>query len=103
VQLSDAAVVGLAHRCGGLAALSLNKIPALSDAALHALHSRCADSLRTLDISWCRGVSDHGVGALVDACERLERLDLWGCSQLTRSFYEGHSNDKLRVVGRFLA
>ena len=80
--------------------LSLNKIPALSDAALVALRRRCT-GLTVLDISWCRGVSDHGIGALVDACEGLEKLSLWGCTQLTRHFDDGHSRDGLRVIGRF--
>ena len=72
----------------------------MSDVALLALKTHCADALRVLDLSWCRGVSDHGVGALVDACEGLERLVVWGCSHLTVTFYDGHSNDALQVVGR---
>ena len=75
-------------------------MPALSDAALLALTKHCADTLRTLDVSWCRGVTDHGVGGLVDACESLEALTLWGCTQLTRTFFDGHSRGALKVVGR---
>jgi len=100
VQLSDEAVGALAANCRGLSHLSLNKVPGVSDVALLALKTHCADALRVLDLSWCRGVSDHGVGALVDACEGLERLVVWGCSQLTVTFYDGHSNDALQVVGR---
>ena len=100
VQLSDAAIEALAAGCSGLRTLSLNKIPALSDAALIALRTHCAPTLESLDISWCRGVTDHGVGALVDASEQLEQLSVWGCTQLTRRFYDGHSRDALRIVGR---
>ena len=100
VQLSDHAVEQLAAGCSGLVHLSLNKIPALSDRALLALRKSCADTLTTLDISWLRGVTDHGVGGLVDACESMEELRLWGCTQLTRTFFDGHSRDALRVVGR---
>ena len=100
VQLSDAAIERLAAGCPGLARVSLNKIPALSDRALAALRKHCAETLTALDISWLRGVSDHGVGALVDACERLDELRLWGCTQLTRTFFDGHSRDELTVIGR---
>ena len=100
IQLSDEAVGALAANCRGLSHLSLNKVPGVSDVALLALKTHCADALRVLDLSWCRGVSDHGVGALVDACEGLERLVVWGCSHLTVTFYDGHSNDALQVVGR---
>ena len=100
VQLSDDAIGALAAGCPGLTALSLNKLPALSDAALVALRRSCAASLTSLDISWCRGLTDHGVGALVDACDALEELSVWGCTQLTRLFYNGHSNDALRIIGR---
>ncbi|EOD36676.1 hypothetical protein EMIHUDRAFT_226207 [Emiliania huxleyi CCMP1516] len=85
---------------GVLAHLSLNNVPALGDACLVALKEHCADSLESLDLSWCRAVSDNGVGALVDAAPRLQRLTVWGCSQLTNRFYEGHSREHLRVVGR---
>ena len=100
IQLSDEAVGALAANCRGLSHLSLNKVPGVSDVALLALKTHCADALRVLDLSGCRGVSDHGVGALVDACEGLERLVVWGCSHLTVTFYDGHSNDALQVVGR---
>ena len=90
------------HKCmrAGLKRLSLNKIPAISDASLLALRTHCAESLEEIDISWCRGMTDHGVGALVDACDNLARLALWGCTQFTPLFYEGHSNDTLRIIGR---
>ena len=101
VQLSDEAIEAISDGCRGLCDVSLNKIPALSDRAILALRTHNASSLRTLDLSWCRGLTDHGLGALVDATEgRLERLSLWGCSQLTATFYEGHSNDRLRIIGR---
>ena len=53
-----------------------------------------------LDLSWCRGVSDDGVGLLVDACPELRTLTIWGCSQLTQRFFGQHSNPKLHIIGR---
>ena len=58
------------------------------------------DALEALDLSWCRGVSDQPLGALVDRCAALRKLTIWGCSQLTPLFFNGHKNDALEVVGR---
>ena len=46
--------------------------------------------LRTLDISFSRGIHDGDVGRVVDASPELERLALWGCTQLTPVFFDGH-------------
>ena len=85
-----------------LTSLSLNNVPAIGDAALLALRQSCAASLEELDLSWCRAISDDGVGMLVDACPRLRRLTVWGCTQITDRFYDQHSRDELLVVGRGL-
>ena len=57
-------------------------------------------ALEALDLSLCRGVSDQPLGALVDRCAALRKLTIWGCSQLTPLFFNGHKNDALEVVGR---
>ena len=44
--------------------------------------------------------SDQPLGALVDRCAALRKLTIWGCSQLTPLFFNGHKNDALEVVGR---
>ena len=97
-----AAVSALAAGCcrGSLLSLSLNNVPALSDLSLQALAEHCGGSLEAIDLSWCRGVSDDGVGVLVDACPALHTLTIWGCSQLTQRFFRGHSNPNLRIIGR---
>jgi len=103
VQLSDAAITLLAESCkGSLRHLSLNKAPAIGDAAMVALRDNCASSLEWLDISWCRGVTDTALGSLVDSSTNLHTLTLFGCSQLTNLFYNGHSNDNLELIGRAL-
>ncbi|KAL1508745.1 hypothetical protein AB1Y20_004840 [Prymnesium parvum] len=103
VQVSDAGVSALAAGCRSLQVLSLNNIPALGDLALVALRECCASSLASLDLSWCRGVTDQGVGALVDAAPNLETLSIWGCSQLTKTFFDGHGKDSLQIIGRCFA
>jgi DNA repair protein RAD7 len=76
---------------GGLASVRLTSLPALSDAALVALARTSGRSLQRLDVSMSRGTSDAGVGALCDACPRLRRLVVWGCSNLTGEFHLGHA------------
>ena len=101
VQLSDASVAALAAGCGGvLRSLAVNNCPAMGDGAIKALVDRRCDALEALDVSWCRGVSDQPLGALVDRCAALRKLTIWGCSQLTPLFFNGHKNDALEVVGR---
>jgi DNA repair protein RAD7 len=78
-------------------------VPAIGDAALVALAQHCSASLEHLDVSWCRAVSEDGLGHLVDACPRLSCLHVWGCTQITDRFHDGHSRHAMRVVGRGLA
>ena len=54
------------------------------------------------DRSWCRGVTDDGLGHLVDHAYELEALSLRGCAQITDIFLNGHSNTKVKVHGRRL-
>ena len=103
VQISDDAIKAIASGCKELAHLSLSNVPAVSDVALVALRDNCSASLRTLDISFCRGITDHSLGSLVDASPLLEKVTIWGCSQLTALFFDGHSKDELTIVGRCYA
>ena len=52
------------------------------------------------DLSWCRELTDEGLGILTDRCTRLKRLKVWGCTQLTSVFLEGHARHDLEIVGR---
>ena len=84
----------------GLARLQLSGVACLSDATLSVLaHSSAVLSLRHLDLSWCRGVTDTGVGMLSDACRRLLTLRLWGNTQLTNELYTRLIRAKLGSSG----
>lgn len=101
-RMRDRAVLALAEGCGGglLRSLSLNGAAALTDSALLALAAHCGAGLRDLDLSWCRRLTDEGLGLLTDRTPALARLELWGCSRLTPVFLEGHVLPALRIVGR---
>eukprot|EP00898_Chlorokybus_atmophyticus_P000378 jgi/Chlat1/1340/Chrsp119S08661 len=80
----------------------IQKMPGaqIGDLSLHALAMRACDSLATLDLGWCRSITDAGLGYLVDTCQNLRELRVFGCAQITQVFLDGHSNDNLEVLGR---
>ncbi|CAN0297555.1 unnamed protein product, partial [Hapterophycus canaliculatus] len=65
-----------------------------------ALARYCSSSLESLDLSFCRGVSDDALGHLVDASPNLRSLRLWGCTQVTDRFLGGHRREEL-VISRY--
>lgn len=80
---------------GGLRRVELVGMTAVGDASLALLRASPAPlALRHVDLSWCRAVSDAGVGALADACPRLLTLRLWGNTQLTAALWDGVARAK---------
>lgn len=63
----------------------------VGDLVLHALARHSFDSLRYLDVSRCRGISNTGLGEVADSCPHLCKLRVWGCTQLTEVFFHGHA------------
>ncbi|TQD72125.1 hypothetical protein C1H46_042324 [Malus baccata] len=55
--------------------------------------------LHTLDLSWCRNLTDEALGLIVDSCLSLRMLKLLGCTQITDTFLDGHSNPEVRIIG----
>lgn len=58
-----------------------------------------AKKLHTLDLSWCRNLTDNEFGLIVDSCLSLRSLKLFGCSQVTDVFLNGHSNLEIQIIG----
>lgn len=46
---------------------------------------RRSKRLHTLDLSWCRNLTDEAVGFIVDNCLSLRMLKLFGCTQVSIS------------------
>lgn len=44
-----------------------------------AKHAR---NLQSLDLSWCRNMTNEAVGLIVDSCLSLRTLKLFGCTQV---------------------
>jgi DNA repair protein RAD7 len=98
VRVTDAGLAPLAER-GALQALCLNSLCGVGARSLLALSRCCGESLRELDVSFCRGITEGALGALVDRCVRLRVLSVYSCTQLTRRFLFGHSREGLQVLG----
>jgi hypothetical protein len=56
-----------------------------------------AINLHTLDLSWCRNLTDNEFGLIVDNCMSLRFLKLFGCSQVNNSI-KRISSDQFHIV-----
>lgn len=98
-SFSDEAIAALLEVLGdSLNELSLNKISRIGDATALSL-AKCSRNLCSLDLSWCRNLTEVAVRLIVDSCLSLRLLKLFGCSQITNVFWNGHSNPIVKIVG----
>ncbi|XP_020578114.1 uncharacterized protein LOC110023180 isoform X2 [Phalaenopsis equestris] len=97
---SDAALAAFLEASGAtLVELVLNNIEKAAGNTALAISRRCSLSLRSLDLSFCRRMTDEALGLIVDSCLNLEVLKLFGCPQVTDVFLEGHSNSLVKIIG----
>ncbi|XP_073289838.1 uncharacterized protein [Primulina huaijiensis] len=78
--------------------LSLNNIIKVSNNTALSISRNCKNLL-SLDLSWCRNMTNEALGLIVDSCSSLEVLKLFGCTQITNVFIEGHSNPRVELIG----
>lgn len=99
-KFSDEAIAAFLTASGGsLLNLNLNCVQQVADQTIMALAKHSHASLETLDLSFCRLVDDECLGLLADSCLQLQELRLYGCTQVTQKFLNGHSNCNLKVIG----
>ncbi|KAJ1691859.1 hypothetical protein LUZ63_016014 [Rhynchospora breviuscula] len=99
-SFSDEAIAAFVEASGTkLIELSLNNIEKVGHQTAIAISRRCCMSLQTLDLSFCRKMSDQTLGLMVDSCSSLKTLKLFGCTQVTDFFRNGHSNFSVRIIG----
>ncbi|OQR94822.1 hypothetical protein THRCLA_08079 [Thraustotheca clavata] len=79
--------------------LDVSSVSNLTGKAMQSLSVHCAEGLQSLDISFCRGIRDAHIGLLADACTNLEHLWLYGCTQISSRFLQGHRRDELVLHG----
>lgn len=99
-KFSDEAIAAFIEASGGsMTELSLNHIVKVAEYTALAISLCCTQSLQSLDLSFCRDITDEALGLIVDSCSSLSCLTLFGCSQITNSFTKGHSNFNCKIVG----
>eukprot|EP00897_Mesotaenium_endlicherianum_P005611 jgi/Mesen1/5078/ME000252S04199 len=71
----DEALAALVTASGGsLRKLSVNSVKNAGDLLLEALAAHASATLQEIDVSFCRAVSDQGLGLLADSCASLRRV-----------------------------
>jgi DNA repair protein RAD7 len=81
--LSSAALCALLEHSGSaLQRLDINGWKSTTEAALNGIPD-VAKGMRWLDVGWCREVDDFVMKRLMDGCERLLEVKVWGCNRVT--------------------
>ncbi|WOG85536.1 hypothetical protein DCAR_0104727 [Daucus carota subsp. sativus] len=100
-KFSDEAIAAFIDTAGrSLEQLSLNRVSQVGSFTALSL-AKISRKLMSLDLSWCRKVTDEALGLLVDSCWSLKLLKLFGCTQITNVFLDGHSNSLVRIIGLY--
>ena len=102
-SVTDDVIIQLCQHSGSLRSLDVGGCSALTSRALSALLLLRSNSLERLDVSFIRQYTEDSLGALIDKSTNLKELSVWGCTQLTKRFFDGHRNDFLNIVGRMEA
>ncbi|KAF9680946.1 hypothetical protein SADUNF_Sadunf06G0174400 [Salix dunnii] len=96
---SDEAIAAFLEVSGqSLDTLSVNNIHRVAHNTAISI-AKCSRNLVSLDLSWCRKLTDEALGMIVDCCLSLKLLKLFGCTQITEAFLNGHSNPRVRIIG----
>ncbi|KAJ9550740.1 hypothetical protein OSB04_014785 [Centaurea solstitialis] len=99
-DFSDVVVAAFLETSGGsLKELSLNHVRKVSFNSAFAL-AKFSRKLISLDLSWCRQITDEALGFITDNCSSLKLLKIFGCTQITETFVRGRANSQVHVLGR---
>ncbi|KAI3468058.1 hypothetical protein Pfo_024721 [Paulownia fortunei] len=98
-EFSDEAMAAFLESSGeSLTELLLNNMTKVGPNTALSLAKR-SRKLLSLDVSWCRRISNEALGLIVDSCSSLKLLKVFGCRQITNVFLNGHSNPLVRIIG----
>ena len=87
----------LNHSSSGLRGLNVNGWSSTSEEALKLLGKK-AKALEKVDIGWCRNVDNWVVKDVVNGCEGLKEMKVWGCNRLTADCPKKVRSSKLRFA-----
>lgn len=74
----------LKHSGESVTELYINGWKATSEEALKEIGELCPN-LRKVDIGWCREVDNWVVQGIMEKCEKVEEVKVWGCQRLTEA------------------
>ncbi|CAI9759589.1 unnamed protein product [Fraxinus pennsylvanica] len=98
-RFSDEAMAAFLESSGEfLEELLLNNVTKVGPNTALAL-AKCSRKLLSLDLSWCRQITDNALGLIVDSCLSLKLVKVFGCTEITNLFLNGHSNPQVQIVG----
>jgi len=81
--LSSSALIGiLSHSGSTLTHLNINGWKATSEESLNRIAAR-AKELRWLDVGWCREMDNFVMKAIMEKCEKVKEIKVFGCNRLT--------------------
>ncbi|XP_043719514.1 uncharacterized protein LOC122667321 [Telopea speciosissima] len=96
---SDEAIAAFLEASGeSLTKLWLNNVTKVGHHTAISL-ARCSRKLQRLDLSFCRKLTNEALGLIVDSCSALKVLTVFGCSQISKVFLDGHSNPHVQIIG----
>ena len=101
-SVTDDVIIQLCQLSRKLRAVDIGGCSSLTGRSIAALQLHCPD-IESLDLSFVRTFGEDSLGSLVDRSPHLRRLLVWGCTQLSKRFFDGHSNDYLVIEGRMAA
>ena len=82
-QLDDHAILHLTKLCGTLQYLDVSDVPRLTNHSLFAVGKAFAKTLRHINVSRCRGVTDEGISEIFENVENLHYVKMEGMGKLT--------------------
>ncbi|DAZ98257.1 TPA: hypothetical protein N0F65_008942 [Lagenidium giganteum] len=98
--LTDAAVDHVAFGAQSyLEDLVVSSVPQLTNAAITSLQAHCGATIRALDVSFCRKITEDALGIFTDSAHSLKSLALLGCTQVSARFLQCHSQEDLVITG----
>jgi hypothetical protein len=104
VNVTDDVVVQLSLLAKGkLKSINIASCNLLTSKAMIALKKNCANTLREIDLSFVRGISEVALGSFLDSAPYMKLLSVWGCSQLTDKFFNHTFNHNLKIIGQMNA
>jgi hypothetical protein len=104
VNVTDDVIIQLSLLAkGSLLSLNIASCSLLTSKALIAMKLTCPYSLREIDMSFVRGISEDALGYFMDTAINMKLLSVWGCTQLTERFFNHTFPNNVKIIGQMNA